>query len=54
MTIARDIRTGAVVGQVLEPRYVTAEAPASWQLTILTRDGVRTVRKSSVRLEDVR
>jgi hypothetical protein len=57
MTIARDIRTGAVVGQVT--RYTSALASANpyrraGALTLLTREGYVQVPRSSVRLEDVR
>ena len=63
MTIARDIRTGAVVGQVTAVRtrpVFGSDIPAPdaahqpWQVVLLTRDGYRTVDAASVRVEEVR
>jgi hypothetical protein len=54
MTIARDIRTGQVVGQVT--RYTNTLAPTYQKpstLTLLTKHGYVTVPASTVRLEKV-
>jgi hypothetical protein len=59
MTIARDIHTGQVVGQVTAvrrpsiPQMLGLEnAPEG--ITILTREGYLTVPATSVRVEEVR
>ena len=50
MTVAVDIKTGAVVGQVIRDFGINAAAP----LRLLTKDGViRDVPRASVRLEKV-
>jgi len=51
MTIAIDLKTGAVVGQVLDP--LTDAMPSTWALCILTATGVRTARRCDVRVETV-
>lgn len=64
MTIARDIRTGAIVGQVTEARspvrvtpsgeFVDATYAPRLSVTLLTRGGhYVTVPRSSVRLEEI-
>jgi hypothetical protein len=59
MTIARDIRTGQVVGQVTAVRRLSIpqmldlpNAPEG--ITILTREGYLTVPATSVRVEEIR
>jgi hypothetical protein len=56
MTIARDIRTGAVVGQpVPDPGRATTYDGKRWVMRLLVRDGrYVTVPASSVRLEELR
>jgi len=56
MTVAVDIKTGAIVGQVVNLRpLVGAEAGISaWpKIRVLTRDGYQDVPAASVRLEKV-
>jgi hypothetical protein len=56
MTIARDIRTGAVVGQVIDetPLATLVRDPlARKRYTLLTRKGYKSVPATSVRLEKV-
>jgi hypothetical protein len=62
MTIARNIRTGQVVGQVTyertRPVYGSAipapdAATQPWKVVLLTKNGYRTVDASTVRLEKV-
>jgi hypothetical protein len=52
MTLAIDKTSNEVIGQVLDP--ITDAMPATWALVVLTRDGVRTMRRCDVRLEVVR
>ena len=52
MTLAIDRKTGRVIGQVLDP--ITDAMPDTWTLVVLTRDGVRQMRRDSVRIETTR
>lgn len=62
MTVAVDIRTGRVVGQVTTIRtrpVYGSDLPAPdaayqpWKVVVLTKDGYRNVDAASVRLEEV-
>jgi hypothetical protein len=62
MTIARDIHTGQVVGQVTAVRtrpVYGSDIPAPdaatqpWKVVLLTSEGYRTVDATTVRLEKV-
>ena len=56
MTVAVDIKTGAVVGQVLDetPNETLRRDPNAQRLyLLLTKDGYTTVPAASVRLEKV-
>ena len=56
MTVAVDIKTGAVVGQVLDetPDETLRRDPTAQRLyLLLTKDGYTTVPAASVRLEKV-
>lgn len=56
MTIAIDVRTGAVVGQVVgwtPPTEENRNPRSSDSLMLLTREGYKTVPALSVRLEEL-
>lgn len=53
MTIARDIHTNAVRGQVVLPLESGYRGSVPGWLTLLTKEGYVRVTASSVRLEDV-
>jgi hypothetical protein len=55
MTIAVDIRTGAVVGQVLDERLTAPghALPDRAMIFVLCKDGYRRIERGTVRLEKV-